>query len=138
MGRPSTYTEDLAIKVCAGIANGKSLHTICKPKGMPAVSTLYKWLNHPDNSRFVEMYVRAKRDQAETGFERIMDIVDKVESGDLDPNQGRVMIDAIKWQLGKLKPSKYSDKIQIDQDHNITIDVVKYVIDGKPEPKRIN
>ena len=126
MARPTLYNETIANKICEEIVKGKSLHTICKPKGMPCVATIYRWLDHPDNQAFVEKYTRAKQDQAESGFERIMDIVDKVEAGTLDPNQGRVMIDAIKWQLGKLRPSKYSDKIQIDQDTNITIEVLNY------------
>ena len=48
--------------------------------------------------------------QAEHFFEEITEIRRKLRTGDLDPNSARVEIDAIKWQAGKLKPNKYSDK----------------------------
>jgi hypothetical protein len=136
MARPSSYTEEIADRVCSEIAQGKSLVTICSAKDMPCMATIFNWLKSEDKSGFLERYARAKQEQAEYGFERITEIVKKVEDGVLGANEARTMIDAIKWQLGKLKPNKYSDKIQIDQDHNININVVKYTTNETP-PKQV-
>ena len=127
MARPSKYNEKIASEICELIAQGKSLVSICKRGDMPGMSTVFQWLADENKRTFTERYARAKQEQAEHGFERITEIINKVEDGTLDANQARTMIDAIKWQLGKLKPNKYSDKIHIDQDHNITIDVVQYL-----------
>jgi hypothetical protein len=136
-GRPSSYTEEIADRICQGVADGKSLNTICKSHDdMPTITTIFRWLADDRYSAFRDKYTRAKRDQAESGFERITEIVQQVIDGEIDPNTARVAIDAIKWQLGKLKPNKYSDKIQIDQDHNININVIKYTTNETP-PKRV-
>jgi hypothetical protein len=33
----------------------------------------------------------------------------------------RLQIDARKWMLGKLNPKKYGDKLEVDQNTNMTI-----------------
>jgi hypothetical protein len=124
MARPSSYNDDIATNILEQVADGLSMRTICESEDMPCARTVYRWLL--DNDAFRQRYARAKDMQAEGMFEKITEIVQKVEDGTIDPQQARVAIDAIKWQAGKLKPSKYSDKIQIDQDTNITIEVLNY------------
>ena len=110
MARPSSYNENTADIILQGIADGKSLKTICKGEKMPSVTTVFNWLADEKYKSFLERYTRAKADQAESMFERITEITELVREKELDPNAARVMIDAIKWQAGKLKPNKYSDK----------------------------
>ena len=38
----------------------------------------------------------------------------KVVDGNLDPNAGRVAIDALKWIASKLKPKAYGDRSHVD------------------------
>jgi hypothetical protein len=42
-GRPSDYTPELATAICAEIALGYSLRTICKAESMPCVATVFNW-----------------------------------------------------------------------------------------------
>jgi len=121
MGRPSDYTDDIAIEICFRIVNGESLNRICKDDHMPNVATVYRWLQKLEDFR--NMYARAKEDQADTLADEIQDIADEkpmmtVVTDDesiekLDPvgiNRNRLRIDARKWIAAKLKPRKYGDR----------------------------
>ncbi len=39
-GRPSLYTDALAAKICARLAEGETLRAICRDGAMPAISTV--------------------------------------------------------------------------------------------------
>ena len=121
MGRPSDYTDDLALEICFRIVNGESLNRICKDDHMPNVATVYRWLQKLEDFR--NMYTRAKEDQADTLADEIQDISDEkpmmtIVTDDesvekLDPvgiNRNRLRIDARKWIAAKLKPRKYGDR----------------------------
>ena len=41
------------------------------------------------------------------------ELAEHVETGKLDPNAGRVAIDALKWIASKLKPRSYGDKLEL-------------------------
>ena len=54
-----------------------------------------------------------------------------MERGELEPNAGRVVIDALKWVASKLKPREYGDRAQLDVA--ASLDVTTRVIDHAPE-----
>ena len=130
MARPSSYNEETANTILQGISDGKSLRTICKADDMPSTTTVFNWLADEKYKSFLDRYTRAKADQAENMFERITEITEMVKTKEIDPNAARVMIDAIKWQAGKLKPNKYSDKYV--HEHQGT---VKHEVSASPELK---
>lgn len=129
MGRPSSYTEEMADKICERIAEGESLKSICEDEGMPSKAAVFNWLNaHPS---FVDKYTRAREVQADALFDEILSIADDGRNdwmerrGEEDAGwvangenirRSQLRIDARKWMAGKLKPKKYSDKLQIDAD----------------------
>jgi len=85
-GRPSDYTAAFAAEICARIASGKSLRTICKAKDMPTCSTVFCWLaKHPD---FAEQYGYAMEQRAHAIFEEVLEIADN-SSRDLQANKER-------------------------------------------------
>jgi len=107
-GRPSTYSTDIADKICERLASGESLVVICQDKDMPCKTAVYSWLQkHPE---FTDKYVRAREAQADTHVDEIVHIADTEE----DPQKARVRIDARKWVAGKQRPKKYGDKSQIE------------------------
>lgn len=118
IGRPSVYTPELGIEICVQIAEGKSLRSICKADDRPSMVTIFTWLDkHPE---FLNHYTRAKEQQADASSEDITEIADEVRRGLIDPQAARVAIDAYKWTASKLKPKKYGDKLDIDQNSNVT------------------
>lgn len=108
MARPSEFTQERADAICEEIVKGKSLRAICAADDMPAVSTIFKWMN--DFPSFSEQYARAKDEQAELLADEIISIADT----EADSQKARVRIDARKWVASKLKPKKYGDKTQLE------------------------
>jgi len=123
MARPTDYTDELAIEICAKIAEGKALTTICKEEDKPSTVTVYSWLKN--DTEFLNMYTRAREDQADTLFDEILTIADDGSNDtylDADGNprvdhdnvqRSRLRVEARKWGAAKLKPKKYGDKLDL-------------------------
>ena len=105
IGRPSSYTPEIAEKLCAEIAEGGILHRMCRRDDMPDHSTVFRWLE--GNDEFRDRYCRARERQAEFFADEIIEIVDT----EPDPQIARVRMDARKWHASKTAPKKYGDRI---------------------------
>lgn len=112
-GRPTKYTKTLAAKICARIAEGESVKSICRDDAMPVASTVFLWLG--EHAEFSDQYAIAKEESAEFHADEIISIADDTTG---DVARDRLRVDARKWVASKLKPKKYGDKI--DHDHNHT------------------
>lgn len=141
-GRPTKYSQHVAALICARLAEGESLRSICSDEEMPASSTVFLWLaKHAD---FSEQYARAREAQADALFDEIIDIADdsrndwmEIKYGDSDDEdagwkvnhehiqRARLRVDSRKWMASKLSPKKYGDKIQHggDPDNPLVINV---------------
>lgn len=107
LGRPSTYSEEMADKICEEIAQGAALYILCLKDGYPAERTVYQWLEkRPD---FAQKYARARDRQQDRCVDEMIVIAD----GCRDPNKARIQIDARKWRASKLAPKKYGDKLEL-------------------------
>src|SRR5262245_12306661 len=74
IGRPSEFTEKIGDVICKRVADGKSLSAICRPPGMPAISTVLRWVvKYPE---FANEYERAREARAEVIFEETLAIAD--------------------------------------------------------------
>lgn len=150
MGRPTKYTQELADAICAELAQGKSLRTVCgtgdgldtpKQKVMPSVATVFNWFRvHPD---FLEQYTRAKEESADAMADEVIDIADDghndwmvrrygsqeawVENGEAI-NRSKLRVETRKWLMAKMKPKKYGDKLDLDAkvDGSLSINLVSY------------
>jgi SpoVK/Ycf46/Vps4 family AAA+-type ATPase len=117
MGRPSKFSQEIVEAVCERIANGESLRAICMDASMPAMSSVFKWLS--EDEAFSDQYARAREAQADTHFDEIVHIADTEE----DPQRARVRIDARKWTAGKQRPKKYGDKLNVEHEGSLTVNV---------------
>ncbi len=111
-GRPSLYTSSMAERICERIAEGEPLIKICRDEQIPAYRTVLGW--RATHKQFQQSYARARRDAADTLADQIRELAGRVERGELEPNAGRVAIDALKWVASKLKPRQYGDRAQLD------------------------
>jgi hypothetical protein len=125
MGRPSDYTEELADTICGQLADGISLKRICAADNMPERKTIYNWLRK--HEEFLHNYTRAKEDSADSHADNIAEVAEKVASGKLEPNAGRVVLDAYKWTASKLKPKKYGDKIDVTSNGESVVQFINNV-----------
>jgi hypothetical protein len=129
MAGVSTYTEEMAGKICERIADGESLKAICEDAEMPSKATVFKWL--AENTAFSDQYARAREVQADALFDDILSIADdgrndwmekmSADGGNMGWQENgealrrsQLRIDARKWMAGKLRPKKYSEKLQVE------------------------
>lgn len=136
VGRPTVYSDLVAGKLCAYIADGMSLRNVCKQPGMPSTATVMRWLADDSKVAFREQYACAREAQADLLAEQILDIADeectmvradKHGSNDDDGEgrtevvfdstavaRNRLRVDARKWLASKMAPKKYGDKLQTE------------------------
>jgi hypothetical protein len=119
------------------IEQGESLRSVLRSDDMPSQNTFFKWLNKSEEK--VKQYARAMELRAEVRFESIE--ADYMEEPQRDPMTGkidtgwvqlqRLKIDSKKWELSKLHPKKYGDKLDVTSDgdkitsNDIKIEIVK-------------
>jgi terminase small subunit-like protein len=146
MGRPSDYTQDLADRICAQLAEGISLRTVCLAEDMPDKSTVFRWLR--TNQVFCDQYARAKEEAADALVEDILDIADDgandwMEQLDKEGkaigwrengeaiSRSRLRVDTRKWIASKLKAKKYGDKVDMTHEAGDSLQSLLQAIDGK-------
>lgn len=143
MARPTDYNEDVASTICARMAEGESLRSICRDPSMPALSSVFLWVSK--HSEFSEQYKLAMAARADAMFEEMFDIADDGQNDwmEIQDKEGdcigwkmngehvqrsRLRIDTRKWALSKMMPKKYGDKteaVELNDDNEITINVVR-------------
>ncbi len=143
LGRPCSYTEEIAEEILGRIMDGESLRTICKDDHMPDARTVYRWLASKEHEQFCQRYVCAREIQADGYAEEIVDISDEmcittkappgVKPDDEDEGtvevvfdatavaRNRLRVDSRKWIASKLLPKKYGDKQQIEHSGTLSI-----------------
>lgn len=133
-GRPSTYTQAVADAICARLAGGESLYSICKDPDMPGWTTVWQW--QQKHEEFANNSARAKErgcdflaeqcleiaDTPEIGTERTIKPGRKVEvrEGDMIQHR-RLRIETRMRLIGKWS-KRYGDKQQIEHTGKLTLE----------------
>jgi len=103
-GPKSTYTDEMAEKVCAAIEDGASMSEVVRTPGMPSFKAVYGWMRR--RPAFQAMYVEACRRRA-VGFEIDRDeVIEKALLGVPLPMLNRELA-AIEGRAGRLTPKLY-------------------------------
>ena len=102
------YSTALAERICAEIAKGKALVTICDTEPWaPGASAAFSWL---------AMYAHARDVQQEFYAAQVISIADTEK----DPAIARNRMDARKWYASKVAPKKWGDKVDISATVEVT------------------
>ena len=125
-GRPSKYTKALAEKICARLALGESMRSICSDADMPSRRSVLRWLDK--HEEFRTLHVEARELQADHFLEEILDIADDASNDFMERKhkddsiekvldaehvqRSKLRVDTRKWAMSKMAPKKYGDKIQ--------------------------
>lgn len=121
------YSDELAQTICDRIAGDESLESICREDGMPASSTVRRWLR--DKPEFEANYARAREEQGHTVADTLSDIRKQVLSGQVPPDVARAAADIAKWEAGRRVPKKYGDKLLHGNDPDNPMPVPQVTID---------
>lgn len=141
------YTDEIADKICEGLADGRSLRSICLDVDMPSQSMVFRWLADERYASFRERYARAREAQADALFDEAIDIADdgsndwmerRREDGSVDEvvnhehiSRSKLRIETRKWMTGKLRPKVYGDKIDLtSSDGSMTPKPTKIIIEA--------
>jgi len=143
VGRPSSFTPDLGLKICARLAHGESLRAICRDDDMPDAATVFRWLAGTDetHTQFREQYARAREAQADYLAEEILEISDdgtndwmlrQAKDGEASGwtlngehvQRSKLRVDSRKWFAGKVAPKKYGDKQQVEHSGAVTLETL--------------
>jgi len=142
-GRPTTFTRELADKICGRLETGRTLRAVCRDEDMPHEATVRSWATNnagqtdEDKAAGVEayagfftQYTRAR----EIGYHCMADeLVDIADDGSNDfmieeTAAGRITvkvdhehikrsvarIDTRKWLLSKALPKIFGDKLDLN------------------------
>ncbi|MBX4895428.1 MULTISPECIES: terminase small subunit-like protein [Rhizobium] len=137
-GRPTKFTQSLVDVICARIADGESLRSICRDEAMPAKSTVLAWLAEDEKSAFRTKYAQAREIQADGFVDEMIEIADdgsndwmersfgeetrRVENGEA-LRRSQLRIATRQWIAEKLKPKKYGSKVELE--HGVTSGVAE-------------
>lgn len=128
LGRPSSYTQETADKICELLADGQSLRKVCENEWAPTKATIFKWMR--DFPEFLNQYTRAKEESADSMSDEMNDIADDARNDWMERldeegkgkgwqvngehiQRSRLRIETRKWLASKLKPKKYGDKLAV-------------------------
>lgn len=106
------------------------------PKGnsIVGITEFYSWLDEDEDKK--KRYARACEVRAEKIFEEILDIADDATKDEIITESGgkienkefvsrsRLKIDARKWVLSKMNPTKYGDRTVIAGDKDAPLEVI--------------
>lgn len=113
MARPTVMTREVRETICMKLAAGESLRSICREDDMPAVSTVLLAVVQ-DRDGFSEQYMQARTAGGFSHADRIIDTVDRVSTGEIDPQSARAMLDGLKWAAERMAPKSHSNRQEID------------------------
>lgn len=128
---------DVKTEIIRRMSGGESLRAICRDEGMPAHSTVLDWVNA--DAAFADQYARARDERADVYFDRLDEVSEAAENApDAVKVAGlRLKADNIKWQLARMAPKRYGDKLELGGalDLNSKIErITRRVVDTKPQP----
>lgn len=114
MGRPSEYTPEIALKICEGLADGKSLREMCETdEDMPARGTIFRWLADRGNligdRPFQDHYALAREFAGDADGDDVAHYSRQAAKGEIEPAAATAAINGLKWSAGKRKPKVYGD-----------------------------
>lgn len=143
MGRPSAYSDELAEELCLRLigaegGEARSLVSVCRDDDMPCARTVFRWLDDPNMSDFSHKYQRARDHRTEVIFEEMRDIASTPLDGEKvtvkesekgifrdtttgdNVERSKLMINTAQWQLARMAPKKFGDKVEVNSKVDIT------------------
>ena len=127
-GRPSKLTEEIANEICERVANDESILSICKDAHVPAHSNVREWITKgvikgSKYALFRDNLARAREEQPDHTYERIMALEQQALVGDLDFRVFRAVSDSMWRRMAARAPKKYGDIRHLDVSGGIDLNI---------------
>lgn len=111
IGRPSSYDEKVAKRICELLAADNSLASICEMEGMPSTTTVYRWIDA--NEDFRADYARAREEQGRTAADVVGDIRRKLLKGEIDAQTATAAGNLAKWEASKRAAREFGERLDL-------------------------
>jgi hypothetical protein len=149
LGRPTTYSIEIAAEICALLGDNMKLHDICRETRFPSAATVYRWLiEYPDFRKAYDCALQAKFDARSEEIIAIADDAsrDFIQEPDAEgiltvrPNKEllertKLRIETRKWQMQKELPHKYADTQPITISSPVSVEKPDAIADQR-QPRR--
>ena len=133
-------TEEFWDKPFDAISSGVSLMEYCQVEDIPYTVIQGRMRRSPELTARLS---RAREARALVHAERMEQLADRVESGELDPKRASVSLQARQWLASRMDSKQWGDLQKVQADIKVTdvsqvyLDQLKEIM-GKREPKVIN
>ncbi len=117
-GTPPTYSLALVERICERVAEGETLTAICAEADMPAVLDVIQW--EQEDPRFAAMLDRARKARAEVLFDRVLEVINRLERGDITAAQAEVTIEGLKLLVETSSPETYGPRRYVVHEGEVT------------------
>lgn len=135
---PSTCTTDLVDAICARLAEGETLASICRTPGYPAARTVRTWALEQD---WVAAAIARARDLgADAIAEQAFEILDmppayKTSEGGQSIDQGdvanrKLQVEGRLKLLAKWNPKRYGDRMAVEHSGKVGLESL---VAGEPD-----
>ena len=110
VGRPSSYSEEIAEIICERMINGENFSQICSDPMMPSRAALYRWrAARPD---FDARCARAREALADFLLDKIEAMAD--ETTEANVNSQRLKISTAQWRAEKMAPRTLGPRVNTE------------------------
>ena len=133
-------TEEFWDKIFDTISSGVALFEYCQVEDIPYTTIQGRMQRSPELTAKLS---RAREARALVHVERMEDIADRVESGELDPKRASVSLQARQWLSSRMDSKVWGDLQKIEANIKV-VDVTEVYLDElkvlmqQREPKVIN
>ncbi|ANK84767.1 MULTISPECIES: hypothetical protein [unclassified Rhizobium] len=148
MGRPTKFSQALAEKICARIADRESLRSICRDEDMPAKSTVLSWLADEEKASFRARYALAREIMADSFVDEMVEIADNSSDDWIEKKnaasettgwqengeairRSQLRIATRQWVAEKLRPKKYGAKVEPEQSVTGEVSQLLEAVNGR-------
>jgi hypothetical protein len=125
VGRPSSYTDEIADIICDRMINGENFSQICSDPLMPSRAALYRWrASRPD---FDARCARAREALADFLLDKIEAMAD--ETTEANVNSQRLKISTAQWRAEKMAPRTLGPRVNTEIMGGATVHVQHTTVD---------
>ena len=120
-GRVSTYSEEVARRICERIEQGETLTSICRDEDMPATRTVSDW--QKQHASFAADFTRARDIGHDAIAARLRETARGRGETTGDIQRDKLIIETDLKLLAKWDPKRYGDKLEIKQKGRARVEV---------------
>ena len=117
MARLTEYDYQLCIEICDKVANNQNIiDVLASDDRYPSWPTFRRWKHNNEELRI--LYVSSQQDKGIAIEKEIDDTLQLLKSGEIESSSANVIIQTLKWKMGKFYPKMFGEKLDLTTTEN--------------------